>query len=135
MARVKRAVNAHKKRRVVLERASGYRGQRSRLYRKAKEQVTRSLVYSYNDRRKKKGDFRRLWIQRINAGARAHGLTYNRFIQGLREAGVEVDRKILADLAVNDTPAFAALVETAKAALPEDVNAPKTAATETAEAS
>ena len=127
MARVKRAVNAHKKRRVVLERASGYRGQRSRLYRKAKEQVTHSLVYSYNDRRKKKGDFRRLWIQRINAGARAHGLTYNRFIQGLREAGVEVDRKILAELAVNDAPAFAALVETAKAALPEDVNAPAAA--------
>jgi large subunit ribosomal protein L20 len=124
MARVKRAVNAHKKRRVTLERASGYRGQRSRLYRKAKEQVTHSLVYSYNDRRKKKGDFRKLWIQRINAGARANGLTYNRFIQGLKAAGVEVDRKILADLAVNDAPAFAALVETAKANLPEDVNAP-----------
>jgi large subunit ribosomal protein L20 len=127
MARVKRAVNAHKKRRVVLERASGYRGQRSRLYRKAKEQVTHSLVYSYNDRRKKKGDFRKLWIQRINAGARANGLTYNRFIQGLKAAGVEVDRKILADLAVNDAPAFAALVETAKASLPEDVNAPASA--------
>jgi large subunit ribosomal protein L20 len=125
MARVKRAVNAQKKRRVTLERASGYRGQRSRLYRKAKEQVTHSLVYSYADRRKKKGDFRKLWIQRINAGARANGLTYNRFIQGLNAAGVEVDRKILADLAVNDAPAFAALVETAKAALPEDVNAPK----------
>ena len=125
MARVKRAVNAHKKRRVVLERASGYRGQRSRLYRKAKEQVTHSLVYSYNDRRKRKGDFRKLWIQRINAGARAEGLTYNRFIQGLRLAGVEVDRKILADLAVNDLPAFVALVEVAKAALPDDVNAPK----------
>jgi large subunit ribosomal protein L20 len=124
VARVKRAVNAHKKRRVVLERASGYRGQRSRLYRKAKEQVTHSLVYSYNDRRKKKGDFRKLWIQRINAGARAEGLTYNRFIQGLRLAGVEVDRKILADLAVNDLPAFVALVEVAKAALPDDVNAP-----------
>ena len=128
MARVKRAVNAQKKRRVVLERASGYRGQRSRLYRKAKEQVTHSLVYSYNDRRKKrKGDFRQLWIQRINAGARANGLTYNRFIQGLKAAGVEVDRKILADLAVNDAPAFAALVETAKANLPEDVNAPASA--------
>ena len=124
MARVKRAVNAHKKRRVVLERASGYRGQRSRLYRKAKEQVTHSLVYSYNDRRKREGDFRKLWIQRINAGARAEGLTYNRFIQGLRLAGVEVDRKILADLAVNDLPAFVALVEVAKAALPDDVNAP-----------
>jgi large subunit ribosomal protein L20 len=124
VARVKRAVNAHKKRRVVLERASGYRGQRSRLYRKAKEQVTHSLVYSYRDRRKRKGDFRKLWIQRINAGARAEGLTYNRFIQGLRLAGVEVDRKILADLAVNDLPAFVALVEVAKAALPDDVNAP-----------
>ena len=127
MARVKRAVNAQKKRRVTLERASGYRGQRSRLYRKAKEQVTHSLVYSYADRRKKKGDFRKLWIQRINAGARANGLTYNRFIQGLKVAGVEVDRKILADLAVNDAPAFAALVETAKANLPEDVNAPASA--------
>ena len=124
MARVKRAVNAHKKRRVTLERASGYRGQRSRLYRKAKEQVTHSLVYSYRDRKAKKGDFRKLWIQRINAAARANGITYNRFIQGLKAAGVEVDRKILADLAVNDAPAFAALVETAKGALPEDVNAP-----------
>ena len=127
MARVKRSVNAQKKRRVVLERASGYRGQRSRLYRKAKEQVTHSLVYSYNDRRKKKGEFRKLWIQRINAGARANGLTYNRFIQGLGLAGVEVDRKILADLAVNDVAAFNALVETARAALPEDVNAPVSA--------
>ena len=127
MARVKRAVNAQKKRRVVLERASGYRGQRSRLYRKAKEQVTHSLVYSYNDRRKKKGDFRKLWIQRINAAARAEGMTYNRFIQGLNLAGVEVDRKILADLAVNDAPAFTALVATAKAALPADVNAPASA--------
>ena len=127
MARVKRAVNAQKKRRVTLERASGYRGQRSRLYRKAKEQVTHSLVYSYADRRKKKGDFRKLWIQRINAGARANGMTYNRFIQGLKASGVEVDRKILADLAVNDAPAFAVLVETAKSALPEDVNAPASA--------
>ena len=119
MARVKRAVNAQKKRRVVLERASGYRGQRSRLYRKAKEQVTHSLVYSYNDRRKRKGDFRRLWIQRINAGARANGITYNRFVQGLKAAGVEVDRKILADLAVNDAAAFTALVKTAKDAVPK----------------
>ena len=132
MARVKRAVNAHKKRRVTLERASGYRGQRSRLYRKAKEQVTHSLVYSYRDRKAKKGDFRKLWIQRINAASRAQGLTYNRFIQGLKVAGVEVDRKIMADLAVNDPVAFSALVEAAKAALPEDVNAPTT---ETAEAS
>jgi large subunit ribosomal protein L20 len=129
VARVKRAVNAHKKRRVILERASGYRGQRSRLYRKAKEQVTHSLGYSYDHRKKKKGDFRKLWIQRINAAARAEGITYNRFIQGLKAAGVEVDRKILADLAVNDPAAFVALVETAKAALPEDVNAPREEAT------
>src|SRR4029078_11229590 len=127
MARVKRAVNAHKKRRVILERAEGYRGQRSRLYRKAKEQVTHSLVYSYNDRRKKKGDFRRLWIQRINAASRANGLTYNRLIQGLGLAGIEVDRRILADLAVNNPAKFASLVETAKKALPENVNAPKSA--------
>ena len=127
MARVKRAVNAHKKRRTTLERASGYRGQRSRLYRKAKEQVTHSLVYSYNDRRKKKGDFRRLWIQRINAGARANGLTYNRFIQGLHLAGIELDRRALAELAVSDPEAFKAIVEQAKAALPADVNAPKEA--------
>ena len=114
MARVKRSVNAHKKRREVLEQASGYRGQRSRLYRKAKEQVTHSLVYAYRDRRARKGDFRKLWIQRINAAARAEGMTYNRFISGLKAAGVEVDRKILADLAVTDPAAFAALVEMAK---------------------
>ena len=123
MARVKRAVNAQKKRRVVLERASGYRGQRSRLYRKAKEQVVHSLGYAYRDRRAKKGDFRRLWIQRINAAARANGMTYNRFMQGLKAAGVEVDRKILADLAVNDATAFAALVELARANVPAQVPA------------
>jgi large subunit ribosomal protein L20 len=115
MARVKRAVNAHKKRREVLEAASGYRGQRSRLYRKAKEQLLHSATYSYRDRRARKGDFRALWIQRINAAARAEGMTYNRFINGLKNAGVEVDRKILAELAVNDAPTFAALVEVAKA--------------------
>ena len=125
MARVKRAVNAQKKRRTVLADASGYRGQRSRLYRKAKEQVTHSLVYSYNDRRKRKGDFRKLWIQRINAAARAEGMTYNRFIQGLKAAGVEVDRKNLADLAVFEPAAFSTLVQLAKDALPEDVNAPR----------
>ncbi|WP_324653108.1 50S ribosomal protein L20 [Georgenia sp. H159] len=124
MARVKRAVNAHKKRRTTLERASGYRGQRSRLYRKAKEQVTHSLVYNYRDRKARKGDFRRLWIQRINAAVRAEGMTYNRFIQGLKAAGVEVDRRMLAELAVNDAAAFATLVSVAKANLPEDVNAP-----------
>ncbi len=127
MARVKRSVNAKKKRRTVLDQASGYRGQRSRLYRKAKEQVTHSMVYSYRDRRNKKRDFRRLWIQRINAAARENGLTYNRFIQGLNLAGVEVDRRMLADLAVNDPKVFAALVEQAKAALPQDVNAAKSA--------
>jgi large subunit ribosomal protein L20 len=128
VARVKRAVNAHKKRREILEQASGYRGQRSRLYRKAKEQVTHSFVYSYNDRRKRKGDFRGLWIQRINAAARANGLTYNRFIQGLNAAEVEVDRRMLAELAVNDQQAFAGLVEIAKNALPEDTSAPREAA-------
>ncbi|WP_149204690.1 50S ribosomal protein L20 [Actinotalea subterranea] len=127
MARVKRAVNAQKKRRTTLERASGYRGQRSRLYRKAKEQVTHSLVYAYRDRKARKGDFRKLWIQRINAASRAQGLTYNRLIQGLKLAGVEVDRRVLADMAVNDAPAFNALVKVAKDALPADVNAPSAA--------
>ena len=117
MARVKRAINAHKKRKVVLERASGYRGQRSRLYRKAKEQVLHSMTYAYRDRKDRKGNFRRLWIQRINAAARANGITYNRFVQGLRVAEVEVDRRMLAELAVNDAAAFSALVEVAKAAL------------------
>ena len=91
MARVKRAVNAHKKRRVVLERASGYRGQRSRLYRKAKEQLLHSFTYNFRDRKARKGDFRKLWIQRINAAVRAEGITYNRFIQGLHLAGIELD--------------------------------------------
>ena len=123
MARVKRAVNAHKKRREVLERASGYRGQRSRLYRKAKEQVQHSLVYAYADRKKRKGDFRQLWIQRINAASRADGLTYNRFIQGLKAAEVEVDRRMLAELAVNDPAAFTVLVELARESLPVDAAA------------
>jgi large subunit ribosomal protein L20 len=123
MARVKRSLNAKKKRRVVLARAKGYRGQRSRLYRKAKEQLLHSMTYAYRDRKDRKGNFRRLWIQRINAAARANGLTYNRFVQGLKAAGVEVDRKVLADLAVTDAVAFAALVEIARVALPENVNA------------
>ena len=123
MARVKRSVNAHKKRREVLEQASGYRGQRSRLYRKAKEQLLHSGVYAYRDRRARKGDFRKLWIQRINAAVRAEGMTYNRFISGLKTAEVEVDRKILADLAVTDPTAFAALVEVAKAHQPAVVAA------------
>jgi large subunit ribosomal protein L20 len=123
MARVKRSLNAKKKRRVVLERAKGYRGQRSRLYRKAKEQLLHSMTYAYRDRKDRKGNFRRLWIQRINAAARANGLTYNRFVQGLKAAGVEVDRKVLADLAVTDAVAFTALVEVARLALPETVGA------------
>ena len=123
MARVKRSLNAKKKRRVVLERAKGYRGQRSRLYRKAKEQLLHSMTYAYRDRKDRKGNFRRLWIQRINAAARANGMTYNRFVQGLKAAGVEVDRKVLADLAVTDAVAFAGLVEVARAALPETVGA------------
>src|SRR5438132_6824412 len=110
MARVKRAVNAQKKRRTILKASKGYRGQRSRLYRKAKEQQLHSLAYAYRDRRARKGDFRQLWITRINAAARANGITYNRFIQGLKVAGVEVDRKNLAELAVTDAAAFAALV-------------------------
>jgi large subunit ribosomal protein L20 len=118
MARVKRAENAQKKRRTTLESASGYRGQRSRLYRKAKEQMLHSMNYAYRDRRARKGDFRQLWITRINAAARANDMTYNRFIQGLKAAGVEVDRKILAELAVSDPTAFAALVQVAKDNLP-----------------
>src|SRR6476646_8017732 len=118
MARVKRAVNAQKKRREVLEKASGYRGQRSRLYRKAKEQLLHSATYEYRDRKKRKGDFRQLWITRINAAARLNGMTYNRLIQGLKAAGVEVDRKNLAELAVNEPAAFAALVELARSAAP-----------------
>jgi large subunit ribosomal protein L20 len=114
MARVKRGVHAAKKRRTTLERAAGYRGQRSRLFIKAKEQVTHSMVYAFDHRKDKKGDFRSHWIQRINAGARANGMTYNRFIQGLKEAGIEVDRRMLSELATNDAPAFAALVAIAK---------------------
>lgn len=128
MARVKRAVNAQKKRRSVLEASKGYRGQRSRLYRKAKEQQLHSLNYAYRDRRARKGDFRKLWITRINAAARANDITYNRFVQGLKAAGVEVDRKVLAEIAVSDPATFTGLVEIARAALPADVNAPSEAA-------
>ena len=117
MARVKRAVNAHKKRREVLEKASGYRGQRSRLYRKAKEQVLHSATYEYRDRKKRKGDFRQLWIQRINAAARLNDMSYSVFMNGLKLAGVGIDRKVLADLAVRDPQAFAAIAEQARTAL------------------
>ena len=117
MARVKRAVNAHKKRRVVMEEAKGYRGQRSRLYRKAKEQILHSKVYSFNDRREKKGQFRRLWITRINAAVRDNGLTYNRFIQGLNSAGIEIDRRMISEMATTDPQAFKSLVDVAKSAI------------------
>ena len=113
MARVKRAVNAQKKRRTVLKASKGYRGQRSRLYRKAKEQQLHSLTYAYRDRRARKGEFRKLWISRINAAARANDITYNRLIQGLKAAGIEVDRKNLAEIAVSDPAAFTAVVEAA----------------------
>jgi large subunit ribosomal protein L20 len=118
MARVKRAVNGRKHRDAVLEQAQGYYGNRSRSFRSANEAVMHSLQYAYRDRRARKGDFRRLWIQRINAGARANGLSYSRLIAGLRHADITVDRKVLADLAVTDPEAFAQLVAAAAAALP-----------------
>ncbi|MCX7832141.1 MAG: 50S ribosomal protein L20 [Actinobacteria bacterium] len=114
MARIKRAVHARKKRKKVLEMASGYYGQKSRSYRKAKEQLLKSLSYAYRDRKQKKRDFRKLWIVRINAAAREYGLSYSNFIHGLKLANVEIDRKMLADLAVNDKEAFSSLVEKAK---------------------
>jgi large subunit ribosomal protein L20 len=117
MARVKRAVQSKKHRRAVLEQAQGYFGNKSRSYRAAHEQVMHSLQYAYRDRRARKGDFRQLWIQRINAGARQHGMSYSRLIAGLRTAGVDVDRKVLADLAVRDDAAFGALVDVAREAL------------------
>jgi large subunit ribosomal protein L20 len=120
-------LNAQKKRRSTLDAASGYRGQRSRLYRKAKEQLLHSATYSYRDRKARKGDFRQLWITRINAAARANEITYNRFIQGLRLAGVTVDRKVLAELAVNDPAAFAVLAKLAREAVAEARSAEPTA--------
>lgn len=117
MARVKRAVHGKKHRRVVLDRAKGYYGNKSRSYRAANEQVMHSLQYAYRDRRARKGDFRKLWIQRINAAARLEGISYSRLIAGLHRAGVSVDRKILADIAVRDRAAFAALVGVARQSL------------------
>jgi large subunit ribosomal protein L20 len=117
MARVKRAVHGKKHRRTVLERAQGYYGNKSRSFRAANEQVMHSLAYAYRDRRARKGDFRKLWIQRINAAARLHGMSYSRFVAGLKAAGVELDRKVLADLAVTDAAAFGALVTVANEAL------------------
>ena len=117
MPRVKRAVSAHKKRRTVLNRAKGYYGAKSRSYRAAKEQVQHSLQYQYRDRRNKKREVRRLWITRINAAARINGLSYSVFMNGHKKAGVELDRKVLSDMAINDPEAFASLVEVAKKAL------------------
>lgn len=116
MARVKRAVNAKKKRRTVLARAKGYYGAKSRSYRAAKEQVQHSLQYVYRDRRNKKREIRRLWITRINAAARINGLSYSVFMHGLKVAGVELDRKVLANMAVTDPEGFAALAEVARRA-------------------
>ena len=116
MPRVKRSVHARKKRRTVLNRAKGYYGAKSRSYRAAKEQVQHSLQYMYRDRRNKKRVFRRLWIARINAGTRANGMTYSRFMNGLKKAGIALDRKVLADMAVFDKEGFAALVAQVKAA-------------------
>ena len=127
MARVKRAVHGRKHHRAILEEAKGYFGHKSRNFKAANEQVMHSLQYAYRDRRARKGDFRQLWIQRINAAARANGMTYNRFMQGLRAGGVEVDRKILADLAVNDAAAFTALVEVARANVPAQAAEAKSA--------
>ena len=121
MPRVKRSVSAKKKRRVVLARAKGYYGAKSRHYKKAKEQVRHSLQYQYRDRRNKKREVRRLWITRINAAARINGVSYSVFMNGLHKAGVELDRKVLSDMAINDPEAFAALVEVSKAALKEFV--------------
>jgi large subunit ribosomal protein L20 len=117
MARVKRAVNGRKHHRAVLEQAEGYYGNRSRSFKAANEAVMHAMQYAYRDRRARKGDFRRLWIQRINAAARQHGMAYSRFVAGLRHAGIEVDRKVLADLAVADPAAFGALVASARTAL------------------
>jgi large subunit ribosomal protein L20 len=117
MARVKRAVHARKKHRTTLERAKGYYGNRSRTYRAANEAVMHALQYSYRDRRARKGEFRRLWIQRINAAARLNGISYSQLIAGLRIAEIEVDRKVLADIAVHDAAAFTAIADAAKLAL------------------
>jgi len=119
MARVKRSVNGRKHRRAVLEQAQGYYGDRSRTFRAANQAVLHSGNYAFRDRRARKGEFRRLWIQRINAGARSHGMSYSRLIAGLSKAGVEVDRRVLAELAVSDDAAFGALVTIASDALSE----------------
>ncbi len=116
MPRVKNGVAHHARKRKIMQGAKGARGGRSKLYKSAKETVERGLAYAYRDRRKKKSDFRRLWITRINAAARLHGLSYNRLMNGLKRSGVEINRKILADLAVRDAAAFAELAAVAKSA-------------------
>ena len=126
MARVKRAVHGKKHRRAILEQAQGYYGNKSRSFKSANESVMHAGNYAYRDRRARKGDFRKLWIQRINAGARQHGMSYSRFIAGLKGAGVEVDRKVLADLAVTEPASFAALVEIARNAVPAAVSVTET---------
>ena len=127
MARVKRAVHSKKHHRAVLEQAQGYYGNKSRSFRSANEQVMHSLQYAYRDRRARKGDFRQLWIQRINAAARLNGTSYSRFIAGLRVAEVTVDRKVLADLAVREPEAFASLVTVANEALAAEKSATEAA--------
>ena len=117
MPRVKRSVNAKKKRRKVMKAAKGYRGGRGNLYKSAMEAVDKGLQYAYRDRRAKKRDFRRLWVARINAETRVNGMTYSRFIEGLTKSGVEIDRKVLAELAVNDPAGFTKVVDVAKASL------------------
>ncbi|NGM17161.1 50S ribosomal protein L20 [Xiamenia xianingshaonis] len=117
MARIKRAVNAKKKRRAVLKAAKGYYGAKSRSYKSAKEAVRHAMMFQYRDRRNKKRDIRRLWITRINAGARLNGMSYSKFMNGLKKAGVVLDRKVLSDMAITDPQAFASLVEVAKKAL------------------
>ena len=127
MSRIKRGTTTRQKHKRILDQAKGYRGRRKNTIRVARQAVEKAGQYAYRDRKIKKRNFRALWIQRINAAVRAEGMTYNRFIQGLNLAGVEVDRKIMAELAVSEPAAFSALVATAKAALPADVNAPKAA--------
>ena len=123
MARVKRSVAAHKKRRTVLKQASGYRGQKNNVYRRAKEQVYKSMAYRYRDRRTKKREFRKLWVTRINAAARLNGLSYSRFMHGLKLAEIEIDRKVLADIAVHDAATFTVLVEASQHALDAEAKA------------
>ena len=121
MARVKRGVTTHARHKKIVDMAAGYRGRASTNFRIAIEKVEKGLRYAYRDRRRKKRDFRGLWIQRINAGVREHGMTYSQFIAGIKRAGIEIDRKVLSDLAIHQPEAFKAIVEQAKAAIPANV--------------